>query len=279
MSPSPSPFPSPPQTVFLGAGNMAEALVSGILASGLRDPAQVTMTDLRPERLEEMRNRFGVRVLEDNAAAVRDAGEIFLCVKPQQMDGVLAPLRDAAPGALWISIAAGVPCARIENALGGSPRVVRVMPNTPALVRAGAAGVAGGTHASPEDLDTTRVLLECVGVCVEVEEHELHAVTALSGSGPAYAFLLVESMLRGAEELGLDPAKAKTLAVQTLLGSARLLEESGASPAVLRERVTSKGGTTAAALATFDRAGVPEGIVQGVLDAAARSRELAGEGG
>jgi len=264
-----------PQLVFLGAGNMAEALVKGILASGWIPPASVCLTDIRPERLSELEARYGVKTSTDNAAVVREADVVMLCVKPQQLPELLRSLRGLNPGALWISIAAGVGTASIESALGAEPRVVRVMPNTPALVCKGAAGFARGRFASGEDAELTSRLMRCVGSCTEVGEEDLHAVTALSGSGPAYVFYMVEALLKGAEALGLDAAVARELAVQTVIGAGELLAAEDVPPETLRARVTSKGGTTAAALAAFEASGVGEGLTQGMLAAAARSRELA----
>lgn len=263
--------------VFVGAGNMAEALVQGILAAGLWEPEAVCLTDVREDRLEELRARFGVRTTTDNAEAVAGAAVVFLCVKPQQIPEVLPPLAGLNAGALWVSIAAGVTTGTLEGLLGAGARVVRVMPNTPALVQAGAAGYCGGANAREEDLTLVAKCLDSVGVSFAVSEEALHAVTALSGSGPAYVFYLVEAMLRGGEALGMPADVARTLVVQTVKGAAALLEDQAEVPAAeLRARVTSKGGTTAAAVAAFDAAGVGEGITAGVLAAAARSRELAG---
>ncbi|MCC5849567.1 MAG: pyrroline-5-carboxylate reductase [Verrucomicrobia bacterium] len=266
------------KTVFIGAGNMAEALLKGVIAGKIRAPADILLTDVRPDRLDELAEKYGTGGSTDNADAIADAGMVFLCVKPQQMDEVLRPLHQVNPEALWVSIAAGVPTARIEKNLGPGARVVRVMPNTPALVQKGAAGIAPGTHAMPADLDAVREIMESVGTCVVVDEEDLHAVTAISGSGPAYVFYLVEAMLKGAEKLGFDPDTARELAIQTVLGAGTLLQESGEAPEALRAKVTSKGGTTAAAVAAFDAAAVGEGITAGLLAAEARSRELAENG-
>jgi len=262
--------------VFLGGGNMAEALLQGILRSKIVAPADVVVTDIRHERLDDLEQRFGVQGTTDNAAALVGATEVWLCVKPQQMTELLRPLAGIAPSALYISIAAGVPTAKIEAALGGVARVVRVMPNTPALVGEGAAGVAAGAHATSVDCERVCALMRCVGQASMVAEDGLHAVTALSGSGPAYVFYLVEAMLRAASGLDTDAAQAREWVVQTIIGAGKLLQASpDDTPETLRLRVTSKGGTTAAAIAAFDAQGVSEGLVNGVLAAAARSRELA----
>lgn len=263
------------KTVFIGGGNMAEALLKGMLASGILHPETTWVTDVRQERLKELAATYGVHTSTDNPAAIADAGHIWLCVKPQQMEEVLAPLTGVAPQALYISIAAGVPCSKLEAWLGAGTRVVRVMPNTPALVGEGMAGVAPGTHAAPEEVQAVVESLECVGRAVEVTEEDLHAVTALSGSGPAYVFYLLEHLHQAGVELGLSTETATALALQTVKGAALLMEQTGESAATLRERVTSKGGTTAAALQTFGQKKVGEGVQAGVRAAAARSRELA----
>lgn len=261
--------------VFVGAGNMAEALLQGILTAGLWDPASVWLTDIRSERLEELQNRFGVRTSTDNPEAVREAAVVFLCVKPQQLQEVIEALKGHGADALWVSIAAGISTATLEKWLGPERRVVRVMPNTPALVQCGAAGYCGGCRADASDLAWVQRCLESVGMAVQVAEADLHAVTALSGSGPAYVFYFAEALLQGASELGLDAEIARDLLVQTLKGSAELLSAQPAvPPGELRARVTSKGGTTAAALETFEREGVGRGLTRGLLAAAKRSEAL-----
>jgi pyrroline-5-carboxylate reductase len=262
---------------FIGGGNMAEALIQGILASGLAAAESVWVTDIREERLTGLQEKLGVCTTTDNAEAVRGAETVWLCVKPQQMVEVLQSLQGAAPNALYVSIAAGVTTSTLEKALGGGVRVVRVMPNTPALVQAGAAGISAGSLATDEDVQQVETLMGSVGKTVVVPESDLHAVTALSGSGPAYVFYLVESMLKAAESFELDPEKARELVVQTIIGSGKLLQESGLPAAELRARVTSKGGTTFAATETFTAHGVDQGVIAGVFAAAERSRELAGE--
>jgi pyrroline-5-carboxylate reductase len=265
------------KTVFIGGGNMAEALFSGMLSAGKLKSADVVVTDIREERLQELMNTYGVQTTRQNTEAVEDAAVIWLCVKPQQMAEVLLPLKGMIGGALVVSIAAGVTIGKIEALLGGNVRVVRVMPNTPALVKSGMAGFAAGSLAGEQDLQTVKSALECVGKAILVPESDLHAVTALSGSGPAYVFYLIEAMLNAAEDLGVDPVKSRELVLQTVVGAGKLMEETGLDADELRKRVTSKGGTTAAALSCFDEKGVGDGIIAGTLAAAARSRELAGE--
>lgn len=260
--------------VFVGAGNMAEAIVSGMVAADCCAPEKIVMTDVRAGRLSELAAAYGVSTSSDNGA-VKNAGIVVLSVKPQIMDEVL---REIAPHlreeTLVISIAAGVPCAEIEAMLDGGRRVVRVMPNTPALIGQGAAALAAGAHADEADLEVAEAVLQCVGLTVRVEESELNGVTALSGSGPAYVFYLLEAMLAAAEEFGLEKETARSLALQTVEGTARLMKDSGEEAAVLRNRVTSKGGTTEAAIRTLDQEGFKEAVVKALKAARDRSAEL-----
>ncbi|WFB35915.1 pyrroline-5-carboxylate reductase [Kiritimatiellota bacterium B12222] len=265
------------KTVFLGGGNMAEALLSGMLSAGVVSSDAVVVTDIRAERLAELHEMYGVNTSTDNLEAVSGATEIWLCVKPQQMEEVLTPLAGKATSARWVSIAAGLTTPTLEGYLGGDVKVVRVMPNTPALVKSGVAGVAPGRLADDADVQAVKTALECVGKAVVVEESDLHAVTALSGSGPAYVFYLIEAMLKAGEDLGMDPVHARELVLQTIMGAGKLMEDTGLDADELRRRVTSKGGTTAAALTCFDEMGVGAGITAGTLAAAKRSKELAGE--
>lgn len=264
------------KVVFIGAGNMAEAIVSGMLAAEFCAPEKIIMTDIRPERLSGLADEYGISAAADNRV-VENAEIVVLAVKPQAMDEVL---KEIAPvlreETLVISIAAGVTSARIEKILGGKHRVVRVMPNTPALVGQGASAIAAGTNADEADLEVTEAVLGCVGLTVRVEEKDLDAVTALSGSGPAYVFYLLEGMLAAAEQMGLDPATARSLALKTVEGAARLMEDSGEPAEALRAKVTSKGGTTAAAIQVLEEKGVKQAVVAALLAAHKRSIELSG---
>ncbi len=262
--------------IFLGAGNMAEALVRGLLASGRCAPSQVAVTDIRPERLAWFRETFGVGGFEDNVEALRaGAAVVVLAVKPQQIPQVLPPLAAVfPPDAMLLSIAAGVRTGTLERQLGGAVRVVRSMPNTPALVGEGITAISPGSRAGEPDLALAAELLGSVGVVVRVEEDELDAVTAVSGSGPAYVFSFMEALLDGATRLGLTPELARTLVFRTLSGAVRLAESTGVPPAELRERVTSKGGTTAAALAVVAERGVHAAWVDALTAAHRRSKEL-----
>lgn len=258
---------------FIGAGNMAEAFIRGLLAKQVVAPRQIIATDVRPDRLDQLRQQFKIRIESANAAAARQADVIVLAVKPQQMSGALATL-GAQPGTLIISIAAGITTARLERELGGCARVIRVMPNTPALVGAGAAALCAGQFALPEDVQTATEILQAVGIVVPVAEPDLDAVTALSGSGPAYVFLVAEALIQAGVAAGLAPAVARQLAIQTVAGAGRLLAESAAEPADLRRQVTSPGGTTEAAVAVLLARQLPEMFREAVAAATRRSREL-----
>jgi pyrroline-5-carboxylate reductase len=262
------------KVVFVGAGNMAEAIVSGMVTAQFCAPEKIIMTDVRPERLADLENEYGVSISTDNSV-VKNAEIVVLAVKPQILADVLKGIAPVLRSeTLIISIAAGIPTAKIEAALSGKRRVVRVMPNTPALVGQGASAIAAGTHADEADMEVTEAILGCVGLTVRVQENDLDAVTALSGSGPAYVFYLIEGMLAAAEKMGLDKETARRLALKTVEGSARLMADSGEAADALRVKVTSKGGTTEAAIRSLDEAGVKNAIVLALLAAQIRSVEL-----
>ena len=260
--------------VFIGAGNMAEALIRGLLVNQVVLPQQIIATDVRPDRLETLHQQFGIRSESDNARAVRQADLIVLAVKPQQMSAVLATIHPE-PTTVIISIAAGITTARIEQELANPVRVIRVMPNTPALVGAGAAAVCAGRFALPEDTAMAKTLLQAVGIVVTVEEHLLDAVTALSGSGPAYIFLVTEALIKAGIDAGLPAEVARQLTIQTVYGSALLLHESPEDAGELRRKVTSPGGTTEAAIRVMLARNLPEIFQEAVAAATRRGRELA----
>lgn len=235
---------------IIGCGKMGSALLGGILESGLCAPDSVHVHDAWKAAMDEAAQRFGVQARDSNLAVVEASDTVLLCVKPQGFDEMLEQIAGTS-GKLLVSIAAGVTLDRLAAKSGGGHRLVRVMPNTPALVGRGASAYALGPGADEEDAAVAEKLLGSVGLVRRVEEKDLDAVTALSGSGPAYVFLLVESLVAGAVELGLDEDTALALATDTVAGSAELLRQTGESPATLRENVTSPGGTTHAALESF----------------------------
>jgi len=254
---------------------MAEAIVRGVLAAQVLRPWQIIAADPSVDRRELFATQLGINTVAANAEAAADADAVLLSVKPQQMSAVLDELKPALPpSALVISIAAGISTGFIQDRLGGRRRVVRVMPNTPMLVGKGMAALSRGQFASEQDVAQVRRLLEAAAKVVEVEESKLDAVTAVSGSGPAYFFFLVEHMVSAGQQLGLSEQEAHTLAVTTALGAAQMLVESGQSPQELRTKVTSPGGTTQAAIQTLQARQVPEAILEALQRAAQRSREL-----
>lgn len=260
---------------FIGAGNMGAALMGGVKAKF--PDAELWASDPNATRRDAVASRFGVVVSDDNSAVCAASELLVLCTKPQLADPVLAELGEHwTPDKQLVSVCAGVPTARIEAALGNGARVLRAMPNTPALVGVGATAIASGRFATAEDLARARTLFESVGLCLEVRESQLDAVTGLSGSGPAYVLRMLEAMTAGGIEVGLSAEVAAQLSLQTLLGSARLVLETGEQPALLRERVTSPGGTTVAGLAALERGGFHEVVVAAIRAATERSRELGG---
>ncbi|BDG07139.1 pyrroline-5-carboxylate reductase [Anaeromyxobacter paludicola] len=260
---------------FLGAGNMAEALVKGLLRAGTASPEEIVCTVRRPARADELRKRYGVRTLTDNREAAALADVLVLSVKPQVMGRLLDEIAPAVdPAKLVISIAAGVPIALMERKLSRGVRIVRTMPNTPALVGAGATALARGEHATDADLEAARALFAAVGLTVVVEEPLLDACTGLSGSGPAYVFLIIEALSDAGVKVGLPRYTAQALAAQTVLGSAQLLIETGEHPGRLKDQVTSPGGTAIAGLHTLEAGGLRTTLMDAVEAATHRAREL-----
>jgi pyrroline-5-carboxylate reductase len=260
---------------ILGAGVMGETLLSAIVSAG-HPVGDLVISEKREERAAELRETYGVTVT-GNADAVADADVILLVVKPQDVAGLLEEIAEhVRPGATVVSLAAGIRIAAMTAALPGGVAVVRAMPNTPALVGEGMFGVSPAADVSAQQLADVVGLLESGGKVVVVDESLQDAVTAVSGSGPAYVFYLAEAMIAGGVAEGLDPGTARVLAAQTLVGAAKLLAESDESAEELRRRVTSPNGTTHAAITTFDERGVKDGLVAGVAACAARSAELSG---
>ncbi|MBI4562904.1 MAG: pyrroline-5-carboxylate reductase [Candidatus Rokubacteria bacterium] len=260
---------------FLGAGNMGEALIKGLLKTGIVPPESVFATDVRLERLEKLGKLYGIHTLSDNPLLVKRVDVVILAVKPQ----IIAPvLREVAPAVtpkkLVISLAAGVPASTLRALLPKGVRLIRTMPNTPALVLEGATAIARADGLEAGDLKTAQEIFEAVGKVVVLEEELLDAVTGLSGSGPAYIALVIEALADGGVKMGLDRVTAMTLAAQTVLGSAKLLIETGAHPGQLKDMVTSPGGTAIAGIAALEEGGVRRTLINAVERAALRSREL-----
>ncbi|MGI4893547.1 MAG: pyrroline-5-carboxylate reductase [Janthinobacterium lividum] len=265
---------------LVGAGVMGQTLLGGVLRAG-RDPDSVLVLDRRAGRAAELHERFGVAVVDAGEAgfsAVTVADTVVLAVKPQDLLTLLDSLTPhLGEGALLVSLVAGITTQAIEARLRPGTAVVRVMPNTPSLVDEGMAALAAGSACSAIDMAEAEGLLRSCGRTVVLPEKHLDAVTALSGSGPAYLFYVVEAMVEAGVLLGLPRATATELVVQTVVGAGAMLRETGQHPSVLREQVTSPAGTTAAALRQLDASGVRAGLVSAVEAAWARSRELSGD--
>jgi pyrroline-5-carboxylate reductase len=264
------------QTVgFVGAGNMGEALIKGLVEANVVPAKSIHCGDVRRDRLIELERIFGIQVAADNNELIRRADVIILAVKPQIMEPVL---REIAPAVtrqkLLISIAAGVSTAKMRGALNKDARLIRVMPNTPALVRQGVTAIAKAQHLEPDDLDTATEIFKAVGRVVVLEEDLLDAVTGLSGSGPAYVAIVIESLADGGVRMGLDRTTAMTLAAQTVLGAAKLLLDTGLHPGALKDMVSSPGGTTIAGIAALEEGGIRTTFIKAVERATLRSREL-----
>ncbi len=262
------------QVAILGAGVMGETLLSGLIRAG-RSVDSLLVGEKRSERATELTERYGVTVL-DNRAATRKADTVVVVVKPQDMSELLAEIApDLRPGQLLVSLAAGITTAFIETRIPEGVAVVRVMPNTPALVDEGMAAISRGSHCDDEHLVEAESLMASTGRVVQVPERQQDAITAISGSGPAYIFFVVESMIEAGVHLGLPRTTATELVVQTVVGSAKLLRETGEHPTVLREQVTSPGGTTAAAVRQLEDHKVRAAFLTAMEAARDRSRALA----
>ncbi len=259
---------------FLGAGNMAGALIKGLLHAGVPGH-RILASDVKADRLASLQAEHGIRTTADNHALLRDCDVLVLSVKPQVIDKVLTEVGgDVRPSQLVVSVAAGVPIEALEARLAEGSRVVRAMPNTPATVQAGATAISAGVHAKEDDLRVTRELFEAVGRVVVLDEGLLDAVTGLSGSGPAYVMLIIEALADGGVKVGLHRDTALLLAAQTVFGSAKLLLETGEHPGRLKDMVTSPGGTAIAGLHTLESGALRKTLIDAVEVATERAGEL-----
>jgi pyrroline-5-carboxylate reductase len=259
---------------FLGGGNMANALIGGLLKTGFV-AVDIAVVEIGAEGRARLEQAYGVRCYAAAEAAALDCDIVLLSVKPQQMREACTPLVPYLKQQLIISIAAGLRLADLSRWLGGYDKLVRTMPNTPALIGAGVTGLYALPAVSEAGRASAERVLQAVGSTLWiVDEAQMDAVTAVSGSGPAYAFLFIEALQEAAAQLGFTPEQARQLSIETALGAAKLAAQSDEPASILRERVTSKGGTTEAALRTMAERGVKEGIVAGILAADARGREL-----
>jgi pyrroline-5-carboxylate reductase len=260
---------------FLGAGNMAGALIKGLCQAAVVPPQSIFASDVKSDRLKQLETTHDIRVTTDNHALVRESDILVLAVKPQVVDKVLAAIgAEIRPETLLISVAAGVPLEALESRLPKNARVVRAMPNTPAIALAGATALSAGSHATDADMETARALFEAVGRVVVLDESLLDAVTGLSGSGPAYVMLIIEALADGGVKMGLHRDTALLLAAQTVYGSAKLLLETGEHPGRLKDNVTSPGGTAIAGLHTLESGGLRTTLINAVETASLRSAAL-----
>jgi len=264
-----------PAIGFLGAGNMAGALILGLLQSRAFAPENILASDVQRERLAQLSHQHGIRVTMDNHVLLKESSVIVLSVKPQVVDKVLTAIGpDVRKDQLIISIAAGVPIAALEARLPPGTRVVRTMPNVAALALAGATAISAGTHATAADMRSAAALFEAVGRVVTLDEVLLDAVTGLSGSGPAYIMLMIDALADGGVKVGLHRDTALLLAAQTVYGAAKLLLDSGEHPGKLKDMVTSPGGTAIAGLHTLESGGLRRTLIDAVEVATQRAAEL-----
>ncbi len=261
---------------FIGSGNMGEALIEGLVVSGSAPPENIICSDVRDDALAALKEKFGVNTTSSNTKVVNWSDIIVYAVKPQIMATVLRETADHLDmSKIIISIAAGVPMAAIESCLNKDLRLIRVMPNVAVAVKEGAAAVAAGENAREEDIELTMSIFNSVGKSVFLKENDLlDAVTGLSGSGPAYIFMIVDALVDAGVKVGLYRKDARALAVQTVLGAAKMLEETNAHPAELKDMVTSPGGTAIAGLHTLEKGGLRTTLINAVEAATLRSQEL-----
>jgi pyrroline-5-carboxylate reductase len=261
---------------FIGAGNMAEALIGALIEAGLCPPERIVCGDTRAERLRELAQQFGLRTGKNNLDVIRQADIVLYAVKPQSMAAVLQETAEGLNDAkVVISIAAGVSLATLSAYTSQPLRLVRAMPNVCVAVKAGATAIVGGPHAREEDLALAAAIFNSVGRCIVVSaEHLLDGVTGLSGSGPAYVFMIIEALADGGVKAGLTRAEALLLAAQTVMGAARMQLETGTHPAQLKDMVTSPAGTTIAALHALEKGGLRASLIDAVAAATERARQL-----
>jgi pyrroline-5-carboxylate reductase len=265
------------QLGIIGGGMMAHSIVRGLLAAGLLAPERIVVSDMSVERLALLEKSCGVVTLSDNMQAVRRSTVVLLAVKPQAMAGVLRDIKpEANSGHLFLSIAAGITSSALYAGLGSTGRIIRIMPNTAAQVQASASAICRGPNATDDDLKVACDLFNALGTTVVVDEPLMDAVTGLSGSGPAYMYLVIEALADAGVRNGLARATALQLAAQTCAGAAKMVLETGEHPGALKDQVTSPGGTTINGLYRLEKSGVRAALIDAVSAAVARSKELGG---
>lgn len=259
---------------FIGGGNMAEAIINGLISQHAIEPLALYVSDISDERCAYLSAEYDINITANNAEAIEEGDIIILAIKPQNFNDFAADVTGVEADKLFISILAGTPTQKIQNALGSSIKVVRVMPNTPALIGHGMAGIAPGKNASQNDVDTAQFIFGQLGKTVVIDEPGMDLLTGVSGSGPAYVFYFVEAMRDAAVSLGMSPEDAYTLVLQTFKGAVELLISSEEDPASLRAKVTSKGGTTEQGVNVLDTHNVRTIFREMIAAAANRSKEL-----
>ncbi len=264
----------PPRLSFLGSGNMAEAIMKGVLAAGLFKTGDLLASDTSEARLKVIHQKYGIRTTRNNREAVREGDLVVLGVKPLAVDGVLAEIKSELKEKVLISVAAGVPLARLAAGLEREAKIIRAMPNAPALVQAGATVLTPGKGVEQETLDLVLQIFDSIGKSWVLEERYLDAVTGLSGSGPAFVFVMIEAMADGGVKSGLSREIALALAVQTVLGAAQMALQTGDHPARLKDFVASPGGTTIAGLHKLEEGKIRSAFISAVEAATRRSEEL-----
>lgn len=266
---------APRRLAVIGAGKMGDTLISALVESGIFHPTDIVATAAHVERLERIAKKHGVSTTLDNAAAVRDADVVFLCVKPQIAASVLDELRPAMTrDHLLISIVAGLPTRMIEDHAGDGIPVVRAMPNTPSRIGCGMTTLCGGTHASAQQLEASREMFARIGRAIVLDEKHFDAVTAVGASGPAFLYVVIEALAEGGVKVGLPRKVATELAAQACLGASRMVLDSGEHPALLKDEVTTPAGCTIDGLLALEAGGLRVTLIQAVVEATRRSREL-----
>ncbi len=261
---------------FIGAGNMAETLINGLISSNQSSPDHLICSDIRSSRLNELADQYGIQTNTDNTALIKASDIIIFAVKPQNMGDVLKETAVSLDlSKLIISVAAGVPIAAMTKVFQKELRLVRAMPNVCVAVKEGATAIATGDHTRPEDVDMASAVFQSIGRCIVLNgDHLLDAVTGLSGSGPAYVFMILDALADAGVKMGLSREDAQLLASQTVLGSAKMLLETGLTPGQLKDKVTSPGGTTIAGLHALEKGRLRATLISGVEAATLRSKEL-----
>lgn len=263
-----------PSLSFLGAGNMAEAIIKGVLGAGLYKPGDLLASDLSEARLKFLHQKYGVRTTQNNREAVREGDLVILGVKPLAVDPVLAEVRSELKEKVLVSVAAGTPLSRLAAGLEREAKIIRAMPNAPALVQSGATVLAPGKGVGPESLSLVLQIFGSIGKTWVLEERHLDAVTGLSGSGPAFVFVMIEALSDGGVKSGLSREIALSLAAQTVFGAAQMVLQTGEHPARLKDFVASPGGTTIAGLHQLEAGKVRAALISAVEAATRRSEEL-----